>query len=99
MCIRDRKQALEELWPFTGEMFVAAAYELEAAKQGYGIDPSTLKADWEKEVKHIFAEAKIEYPEEAWMHKGGKTGVHTEKLGFILADMQFLQRAYPGQKW
>lgn len=92
-------KALEELWPFTGEIFLPADYEKEAAQQGYGVNPNTLKADWEKEVKHIFAEAKIKYPEEAWMQKGGKTGRHTEKLGYILADMQFLQRAYPGQKW
>jgi len=93
------QQALDELWPYTGEMFIPADYEIEAAKEGYGVDPSILKDPWTEEIRKVFAEAKISIPEEAWMQKGGKTGLHTEKLGFILAEMQFLQRAYPGQKW
>ena len=93
------KDALENLWPYVGELFLAVDYEKEATEKGFGVDPASLKQDWEKEVKHIFAEAKIDTPEEAWMHKGGKVGIHTEKLGYILAEMQFLQRAYPGQKW
>lgn len=93
------EKALVELWPYTGEMFIPAEYEKEAAEEGYGINPESLKKDWDKEIAHVFAEAKINIPEEGWMHKGGKKGVHTEKLGFLLAEMQFLQRAYPGQKW
>lgn len=91
--------ALEELWPYTGEMFIPVDYESEAAKNSIGPDPSLLKENWLKEINKIFAEAKIKMPEEVWMQKGGKTGMHTEKLGFLLAEMQFLQRAYPGQKW
>lgn len=97
--------ALDELWTFTGELFIPAAYELAAAKAGTGIDVSTLKAEWEQRVNEIFAEATINTSsnasggEGAWMQSGGKEGIHTEQLGFILAEMQSMQRAYPGCEW
>ncbi len=86
--------ALEELWPYTGEMFMQAAYEKEL-----GIDPATLKYDWSKKVKTVFDEAGLAVPGNTFMHSGGKTGAHTEHLGFILAELQYMQRAYPGCEW
>lgn len=98
------ENALEELWAFTGELFTPAGYELEAVKAGFGVDVSTLKAAWEQKVNEIFAEATL--PDAAaggregvWMQTGGKEGIHTEQLGFILAELQYMQRAYPGAEW
>ncbi len=95
------KFALEELWPYTGEMFEPAAYEIIASKEQVGVDVSKLKNDWKNKVTETFQQATLAYPkqESTWMQGGGKEGVHTEHLGFILAEMQFLQRAYPGCKW
>jgi ring-1,2-phenylacetyl-CoA epoxidase subunit PaaC len=91
--------ALNELWSYTGELFLAADYELQAANEGIGIDVNLLKNDWNKKVKEVFTEATITVPEIKWMQSGGKKGVHTEHLGYILAELQFLQRAYPGCEW
>ena len=91
--------AIDELWNYTGEMFQAADYELEAVKQGYGIDPATIKIEWDTKIKAVLEEATIPVPPDAWMHSGGKQGRHTEYLGFILSEMQFLQRANPGAEW
>lgn len=94
------QKALEDLWPYTGEMFEAADYETEALNKRVGIPVNTIKNNWINTVKNTFSEATIDSPnEKAWMQKGGKTGIHTEHLGYIIAEMQFLQRAYPGCEW
>lgn len=92
---------LEELWPYTGEMFEPAAYEIIAAKEQVGVDVIKLENDWRNKVNHVLQEATLTYPAQknTWIQTGGKEGIHTEHLGFILAEMQFLQRAYPGCKW
>lgn len=93
------EKAVFELWPYTGEMFVPAAFESESENR-VCIDVSAIKNDWIKKVKAVFEEATIDFPEEKnWMQSGGKEGIHTEHLGFVLAEMQFLQRAYPGLEW
>lgn len=92
-------QAIDELWNYTGEMFHPADYELEAVKEGYGIDPATIKNVWDKKIKSVFEEATLSIPLDARMHKGGKQGGHTKHLGDILLEMQFLQRANPGAEW
>lgn len=86
--------AIDELWRFTGEMFAAAPYEAEM-----GIDFSLLKNEWEKKVKIVMEEATLPIPVNVFMQTGGKTGSHTEQLGFILTDLQYMQRAYPGCEW
>lgn len=93
--------ALDELWAFTGELFTPASYETEAVQLGIGVDVNAIKAEWEQRVQEIFAEATLPLPttEGVWMQNGGKTGVHTEHMGFILAEMQSMQRAYPGCEW
>ena len=97
---RRMKVALENLWPYTGEMFMMANYETECESHNIAVDLNLIKNDWENKVKAIFEEATMQYPrEDVWMHSGGKTGIHTEYLGYILAEMQFLQRAYPGCEW
>jgi ring-1,2-phenylacetyl-CoA epoxidase subunit PaaC len=93
--------ALDELWPFTGELFTPAGYETEAVESGIGVDVNAIKPEWEQRVHEIFAEATLPLPttEGVWMQSGGKTGLHTEQLGFILAEMQSMQRTYPGCEW
>ena len=93
-------KAIDDLWSFTGELFKPTLYETEAVKSGYGVDVTTLKEEWMQKIKSTFEEATLAIPDEnMWMQTGGKDGSHTEYLGYILADMQFLQRAYPGCEW
>lgn len=97
---RMMQQALDDLWMYTGEMFRADAVEQAMAEQGIGPDLASLRAPWLKHVSEVFEEATLKLPPvDAWMQKGGKQGVHTEHLGYLLAEMQFLQRAYPGASW
>ena len=96
---RRMKNALEELWRFTGELYMPAPYEVWASGAGIGPDLSRLQVRWRERVKEVFDEAGLTYPATEWMQTGGKDGRHTEQLGYILAEMQFLQRAYPGCEW
>jgi ring-1,2-phenylacetyl-CoA epoxidase subunit PaaC len=60
---------------------------------------ASLKSDWTKKLETVFAEAGLEIPKSTWMQSGGKEGKHTEHLGYLLAEMQHLQRAYPNAIW
>jgi ring-1,2-phenylacetyl-CoA epoxidase subunit PaaC len=94
------QKAITELWPFTGELFLPASYELEVAKAGTGVNPDTIKNSWQQKISEIFTEATLPVPPAgSWSQTGGKDGVHTEHLGFILTELQFMQRAYPGMEW
>ena len=92
-------KATDELWMYTGELFIVPDYELLIGGGGIGVDVSLLKTKWEEKVKEIFTEAALSYPDRVFMQTGGKEGKHTEYLGFILAELQFMQRAYPGCEW
>lgn len=96
---RRMQKALDDLWPYTAEMFLDDAADEAVAEAGIAPLPSTLKAGWDTSVAEVLAEATLVRPEGTYQHKGGKRGVHTEHLGYILADMQFLQRAYPNSVW
>lgn len=96
---RRINESLVDLWPYTGEMFKPVDYEQACYEMGIYPEIDSIEEEWDEEVKNIFDEAGLVVPEKAWMHDGGKRGVHSEHLGYILADMQFLQRAYPGQEW
>lgn len=91
---RRLQQAIQDLWHFTGEFFTPTDYEMEA-----GVQVSSLQASWEERVRSTFAEASVEFPANVFARTGGKTGMHSEHLGFILAEMQYLQRSYPGCEW
>lgn len=96
----ERMQAaIDELWRFTGELFAADELDAAANAAGVGPDPAQLKPAWDDFVGQALAEATMQRPEDAWMADGGKQGRHTEHHGYLLADMQFLQRAYPGASW
>ncbi len=96
---RRMQKALDDLWPYTTEMFLDDSADEAVAEAGIAPLPSSLKAAWDKSVADVLAEATLVLPEGTYQHKGGKRGVHTEHLGYILADMQFLQRAYPNSVW
>ena len=91
--------ALDQLWGFTHELFEADAIDLAVADRGAGVDPSTLKPAWDAMVGPVLDEATLSRPEDAWSVRGGRQGTHSEHLGFILAEMQFLPRAYPDARW
>ncbi len=91
--------AIDELWPYTDELFIAADYENELLNNKISVDVASLKTNWQQKTELIFSEATLPMPKEIFAHKGGKQGMHTEQLGFILAGMQFLQRAYPNSEW
>tara|TARA_B110000008_G_scaffold115375_1_gene118092 strand:- start:3321 stop:4067 length:747 start_codon:yes stop_codon:yes gene_type:complete len=91
--------ALDELWMYTGELFEMDEVDTELVNSGIAVDNSVLKSDWDTMVNNILTKAKLNRPEDAYMATGGKKGLHTEYLGFILSEMQFLQRAYPDAKW
>ena len=96
------QNAIYKYWDYTGELFESSANEHELILQGIAVDVASLKPLWEKMVADTLQEATISYPlskENAWFHKGGKNGIHTEHLGFILAEMQYLQRSHPGASW
>lgn len=97
---RKRMQdALDELWSYTGELFIGDASDEALAEAGVAPHPASLKDKWSAVVSRTLSEATLKIPTSGYVHKGGKRGVHTEHLGYILAEMQFLQRAYPGATW
>ena len=91
--------AVEELWPYVYEMFIPANYEIELMKENISVDVESLKNIWMQKTTEIFSEAGLVMPQQIFAQKGGKEGIHTEHLGYILAEMQFLQRAYPNLIW
>ncbi len=97
---RRTRAALEELWPFTGEMFEADAADRALVASGLAPDPAAVRPEWDATVARVLAEATLPVPPAgAWMQSGGRRGVHTEHLGHLLAVMQHLPRAYPGAVW
>lgn len=92
-------KAGDELWRYTGEMFLATSYELQAASEGFGVDVSKVKEEWLNKVKEVFAEATLSVPEKTFMQAGGKEGKHSEHFGYILTELQYMQRAYPNCEW
>ena len=91
--------ALADTWMFTGELFLPVSYEKVLAMQGITSDPGTLKEQWLERVRAVFNEATLDIPTSSWMQQGGKEGRHTEHMGYVLAEMQQLQRTYPNATW
>lgn len=93
------QNAVNDYWQYTGELFNMSDAEKAMLEKGIGVDAPALKADWDAKVDAIFKEATLTVPEDDWMQKGGKQCRHSEHLGFILAELQYIQRAYPGMEW
>jgi ring-1,2-phenylacetyl-CoA epoxidase subunit PaaC len=93
------QKALNDLWQYTGELFEMDDTDLHLLSKGIAIDSIPLKKKWDKVVGDTLAEATLQIPTYAYMYTGGKQGRHSENLGHILAEMQYLQRTYPDAKW
>jgi ring-1,2-phenylacetyl-CoA epoxidase subunit PaaC len=97
---RRMQRALDDLWMYTGELFEADDVEQAAAASGVSGDIAALRDSWLAQLRETLSAATLTLPEPgAWMQRGGKQGRHSEHMGFLLAEMQFLQRAYPGLQW
>jgi ring-1,2-phenylacetyl-CoA epoxidase subunit PaaC len=96
---RRVQTALDALWRFTHEMFVASPAEQEAAALGIAPDPASLAADWSSRIDEVLKEATLKRPADVAYAWHGKRGQHSEHLSRLLAEMQFMQRTYPGAQW
>ncbi|WP_394688713.1 1,2-phenylacetyl-CoA epoxidase subunit PaaC [Hoeflea sp.] len=92
-------EAVEELHRYTGEMFMASPARQQAIASGLLPDPESFRAEWDETIATVFRAAKLALPEIRVMQKGGREGRHGEDMGHLLAELQFMQRAYPGQAW
>lgn len=91
--------ALNDLWPYLGELFQDDEVDQVAVSEGYGVIRSVLQQVWMDRLMALLDECNLELPSEKWHHTGGRAGRHTEHMGYLLAEMQYLQRAFPGAKW
>lgn len=96
----ERTQAaVDVMWPFTGDLFATDEVEAELVEAGVAVDPAGLKPIWDATVAEVLAEAKVTMPDDPYQRLGGRTGLHTEELGHMLAEMQHLYRSHPGASW
>jgi len=94
------QKALDRLWPYVGELFVSDAVDQALSAKGIAPEPTSLREEYDTAVDAVLAEATLTRPDSDFAHQGGKTGVrHTEHLGHMLTEMQWLQRAYPDATW
>jgi ring-1,2-phenylacetyl-CoA epoxidase subunit PaaC len=93
------QNAMNELWRFTGEFFETTDADVKLAKENIAVDFSTLKTAWEKEIFALLQKSNLVIPENTFMQTGGRKGIHTEHLGFLLSEMQVLPRMLPDAKW
>lgn len=93
------QKAIDDLWMYTGELFEMDEVENSLLKEGVIADLIPIKSQWQIKLQNVLTEATLTMPEDGYMQTGGRTGRHTEKLGHILSEMQYLQRAYPDAKW
>lgn len=91
--------AVDGLWPFTGELFEADEGEEGLIADGVVPDPDSLRAVWTATVSGVLAQATLTLPQDGWMQKGGRDGRHSEHLGPLLTELQYLQRTFPGAVW
>jgi ring-1,2-phenylacetyl-CoA epoxidase subunit PaaC len=91
--------ALDDYWPYTGELTTANAVDKEMQTSGIGVDLAEVQQQWKNRIATVLEEATLSLPSGTWMQQGGKEGRHTEHLGLLLAEMQFMQRAYPNMEW
>jgi len=93
------QQSLDELWRYTGELFISDDVDRQVAASGEGVDPSTLEGAWRNQVLSVLERAGLRVPDAGYMQQGGRLGRHTEHLGHMLSEMQILARSHPGASW
>jgi ring-1,2-phenylacetyl-CoA epoxidase subunit PaaC len=96
---RRAQNAIDDLWPFTGEMFHVDESERALIEAGIAVDPAVLRPQWLKLVSGIVHEATLALPGNDWMQQGGRDGRHSEHLGHLLSELQSMQRTFPGATW
>lgn len=93
------QRAVNDLWRYTGELFIADDVDREAVAADVGVDPSTLADAWRAQVSEVLERATLTVPTVAYMQRGGRDGKHTEHLGHMLDEMQIVARSHPGASW
>lgn len=93
------QQAVNDLWIFTDEMFHSSDIDKTVIEEGHGVDPEQFKGQYYQTITRLLEESTIEAPDIQYFQKGGKDGIHSENMGYILAEMQYMQRTYPDMKW
>lgn len=93
------QESINDLWRYTGELLAMDEVAKTLLDEGIGVDLNKVKESWTERVKKVLEQATLTLPEGTWMAEGGRKGVHTEHLGYILTDLQYMQRSYPGLKW
>ncbi len=96
---RRAQDAVDALWPYTGEMFEADEPERALIADGVAVDPGSLRETWDATVGEALREATLTRPRGTWMQHGGRVGRHSEHLGHLLTELQYMQRTYPGATW
>lgn len=96
---RRMQAAVDKLWRYTGEMLLADEIDRAMAADGVGVDPSHLRSAWDTTVSSVLTEATLTRPEEDYVRAGGRQGFHSEHLGHLLGEMQWMQRTYPEMSW
>lgn len=91
--------ALNRLWKYSDEVFYMDEIEKELIEQGIAVDLNTIRQKFNDKINYVLSESTLTLPTNDWKQSGGRLGKHTEHLGFILAEMQYMQRAYPGMEW
>ncbi|MCK7590295.1 phenylacetate-CoA oxygenase subunit PaaC [Subsaxibacter sp. CAU 1640] len=93
------QNAINDLWTYTDELFRLSEVDEEMLEEGVAVDISKLKNGYYQKVSDVLEEATLTVPESKYFQKGGKQGIHTEHMGYLLADLQYMQRAYPNMEW
>jgi ring-1,2-phenylacetyl-CoA epoxidase subunit PaaC len=93
------QDAIDDLWAFTGEMFIVDGGERALIDSDIAVDPAALRPQWLKTVSEIVNEATLALPKSGWMQQGGRSGRHSEHLGHLLSELQSMQRTFPGAIW
>lgn len=96
---RRAQAAVDDLWRYTGELFHTTPAQQALLENGVSVDVAALKEEYYNIVAITLREAGLTIPTNTWFQKGGKQGVHTEHMGYLLSELQYMQRAYPNMNW
>jgi ring-1,2-phenylacetyl-CoA epoxidase subunit PaaC len=96
---RRMQAGLARVWPYVGELFDAGWLDPDLVERGVAVDVRDLRPEWEAYLRGVLAEARLAWPDVAQRPAAGRRGIHTEAMGYLLAEMQHLHRSYPGARW
>ncbi len=96
---KKMQDGIDDLWRYTNELFLQTEADKAMVEIGIGVDVTKFKEEYYRQVSEILIEATLTVPDGKYFQKGGKQGIHTEHMGFIIAELQYMQRTYPNLKW